>query len=208
NNNNASDASAYGILIDGISGLCHSNIIVENLISSNFESGILLRGYSVSNQILSNTIDSNSEGIDIWPFASNNIIQSNMIRDNTNFGISIESDNNTIYQNCFVDNALDALDDGIGNNWDYGMSGNYWDNYTGSDDNKDGIGDVPYDIGGIAVSRDNYPLMSCPFIITPGGIPGYNLILLVIIGTGMIICTICLMLRKNGYWNNGTINSV
>ena len=37
--------------------------------------------------------------------------------------------------------------------------GNYWDDYTGSDSDNDGIGDTPY-MTDIDTDRDNYPLMS------------------------------------------------
>jgi nitrous oxidase accessory protein NosD len=46
--------------------------------------------------------------------------------------------------------------------WDNGSEGNYWDNYTGLDENEDGIGDTPYIID--ENNQDNFPLME-PVII-------------------------------------------
>ena len=51
-------------------------------------------------------------------------------------------------------------DEGLTNIWyDYpNGTGNYWDDYTGSDENHDGIGDTPYNISG-GSNQDLYPLM-------------------------------------------------
>jgi nitrous oxidase accessory protein NosD len=46
--------------------------------------------------------------------------------------------------------------------WDSGGKGNFWSNYDGTDSNDDGIGDIPYIIGG--ANKDNYPLMK-PVVI-------------------------------------------
>jgi hypothetical protein len=53
-----------------------------------------------------------------------------------------------------------AYDD-MNNIWndDYPSGGNYWDDYSGIDDNGDGIGDIPYEIFG-GESTDQYPLMT------------------------------------------------
>ena len=60
---------------------------------------------------------------------------------------------NFIDNNQFVANELYAL------TWGYGYSLNIWkenqSNYNGSDNDKDGIGDTPYEIN--EVNRDNYP---------------------------------------------------
>ena len=46
--------------------------------------------------------------------------------------------------------------------WDNDGEGNYWDDYAGSDDNGDGVGDTPYIID--ENNQDNFPLME-PVII-------------------------------------------
>jgi len=85
--------------------------------------------------------------------------------DNTAGGVWFDfgclAENNTFYHNVFVDNnynvGFDANVTLIGNLWDNGSEGNYWDDYNGTDINRDGIGDTPYVINGANV--DNYPLM-------------------------------------------------
>ena len=50
-----------------------------------------------------------------------------------------------------------ARDDPI-NIWDNGIVGNYWDDYTGLDEDGDGIGDTPYLIN--SEIGDRFPLMN------------------------------------------------
>ncbi len=66
----------------------------------------------------------------------------------------------TIYHNNIFNNAGNAYDNGT-NEW-YNITlheGNYWDDYTGEDNNHDGIGDTPYNISG-GNNKDLYPLMN------------------------------------------------
>ncbi|MFX1585958.1 MAG: hypothetical protein ACFFDL_15530 [Promethearchaeota archaeon] len=74
--------------------------------------------------------------------------------------------------------------------------GNYWDNYTGVDSDQNGIGDVPYNITGSAGSKDNFPLMSCPLLVSDEAIPGYDLLIIYLIGITMILGVIYTKLKK------------
>ena len=88
----------------------------------------------------------------------NDIIENN-ITDNTNTGITLDlSNNNIVYKNKLQDNQINAIDNGIINQWDNGTIGNYWDDYGGVDANDDGIGDTPYDVPPEGGSVDNYPI--------------------------------------------------
>ena len=59
---------------------------------------------------------------------------------------------NKIYHNKFIDSVLyqSFCDEGCSNIWDNGSSsgGNYWSDYSSSDNDGDGIGDMPYYIPG------------------------------------------------------------
>lgn len=73
------------------------------------------------------------------------------------------SDNNTIYENNFRENdGHFIMLNNITNFWTYLDRGNYWDNYTGSDLDGDGIGDIPHEILD-DFNNDTYPLMSPVF---------------------------------------------
>jgi parallel beta-helix repeat protein len=187
--NNIASYCAYGIYLDEDSNY---NTISDNFASNNMVAGIFIRGGSRSttfNKIEDNILHLNSYGIAMQYTADNNTIKGNYISNNT-YGLAIleypgiNPTNNTIYANCFIDNVNQATDDGINNAWDFGGKGNYWDDYTGTDANSDGIGDIPYNITGTAESMDNFPLMKCPTSSTPGLIPGYELPILII---GMVI---------------------
>ena len=50
------------------------------------------------------------------------------------------------------------------NDWDNGVIGNCWGNYSGIDADYDGIGDTPYNVPGGAGNKDNKPLMIYKYI--------------------------------------------
>ena len=167
--------SRYGIQLEKD---CTYNNFIQNIIRHN---GIFL-GYGIEisgssyNLIQANMIENNgylwSGGIVIQSDESgkpcHNEIKDNTIANSTN-GIYIYDmygagkwDNNLIYHNNFINETTRGYDECV-NAWDngYPSGGNYWDNYTGVDDNHDGIGDTPYNISG-GTSQDQYPLMK-PF---------------------------------------------
>ena len=112
--------------------------------------------------IVGNTITNNIIGLFV---SSNSLIVGNTIADNT-IGMKIyySSSGNKIYHNSFINNTNHTLlfPSSSNNIWNdtYPSGGNYWDNYTGRDDNQDGIGDTPYNISGkTPPNQDRYPLV-------------------------------------------------
>ncbi|MHA1744820.1 MAG: NosD domain-containing protein [Promethearchaeota archaeon] len=91
----------------------------------------------------------------------NSTFSGNRIEATNGTGVSLDDDSeeNIIYNNRFINNALHAEDNGTLNQWFFANLGNYWDNYTGPDADNDGIGDQPYNISGSANSQDLYPML-------------------------------------------------
>jgi parallel beta-helix repeat protein len=112
-----------------------------------------------------NIIEENgASGIYLHDSSNNNCINHNIIQNNGGAGLFIwqESLNNWIYHNDFINNNWYNVKDKEGGNvWDYlyPYGGNYWDDYSGTDDNGDGIGDTPYEIMGdfVPTGYDNGP---------------------------------------------------
>lgn len=105
-----------------------------------------------------------NKGISI---TSNNSTIKNCIIQNNTYGIYIKGNSNLIYSNNFIENNINAYEEGE-NIWYNDNTGNYWYDYDGTDENGDGIGDIPYEING---NFDDYPLIS-PIDLYP---PSINL---------------------------------
>ena len=148
-------------------GLADSNTIARNHITG----GISL--VSSSNSII---FGNNLTSIRLI-FSSNNTILGNYMASNLGRD-TIELDqgtvNNTFYGNTFASDFKIRFNDAGTTFWDNGTIGNYWSDYNGTDNNRNGIGDSPYiitgvkwdnDVGGdvsFVVGQDMYPLMA-PF---------------------------------------------
>jgi parallel beta-helix repeat protein len=146
---------------DGIGAwLCDNSIISNNIITT-AEYPMWLDS-SNNNIIYGNTITSGTNtwdgSLSLWS-SDNNTIYGNTISNSSAAGIFLWScSDNTIYHNNILNNAEQAYDDGD-NFWDdgYPSGGNYWSDYTGVDQDDDGIGDTPYEIPD--TSTDRYPLI-------------------------------------------------
>jgi len=146
--------SGWGI---GLTNSSSNTVSGNTITNSDYGVGI---GNSSDNTVSGNTITNNDFGIGFGDSKSNNI-SSNTITNN-DVGVSLEDSNsNIIYHNNFVNNTVQAnVTTGYVNTWDdsYPSGGNYWDNYNGTDNNGDWIGDTPYVID--ANNTDRYPLMN------------------------------------------------
>ena len=134
-----------------------NNTLSENNVTANNWFGIDLSS-SPNNILCRNKVTDNSWGI--WlDSSSSNILSENNITNNNYGTVLHSSSNNSIYHNNYVDNTVPIYTSDSMNVWDdgYPSGGNYWSDYTGSDANGDGIGDVPYTID--ANNVDRYPFM-------------------------------------------------
>lgn len=173
-NNTANANNNYGISLYHLS----NNTLLNNRALNN-KYGICLSFSSTNNTLMNNMVSSNKLGIFVFYSSNNNTFVNNVVSDN-NYGISLQrrSSNNKIYQNNFINNTDDVTSvypspysEGSINIWNStseiaytyngkictGYLGNYWDDYVGRDNEKDGIGDHPH--YPIDSDKDNYPLM-------------------------------------------------
>ena len=169
NNNSISNNICSNNVVNGIRlySSSHNNSISNNICSNNIY-GIFL-GDSKNNSISNNICSNKGYGVGIH-YSKDNSISNNKYSNNS-YGIELwKSNNNHIYLNNFINNANNVDSSESTNTWNspekitysYGRRtytshlGNYYDDYTGTDRNRDGIGDTPYQID---EDRDRYPLM-------------------------------------------------
>ncbi len=134
--------------------------IDSNYIQDNIR-GIYFDG-STNNTMAGNTFQNNSNGIRFWDDSNgpseNNTVRANDFLDNGYGLYAYKSPNNLIYLNNFINSSDDnARDNDAENFYNGSQFGNYWDDYTGSDTDGDGIGEDSYNVPG-ASSVDHYPL--------------------------------------------------
>jgi parallel beta-helix repeat protein len=154
-NNNVTESSKAISLIAS-----SNNNITRNIICSN-SFGLWLKNNTVSNTtgnlIFENKISENQNGIDIEIGAQNNMIYRNNFLNNTQqvygFGMTYSGSSTS-----FVSLGVVIMNNYVPiNEWSLNGYGNYWSDYTGLDENDDGIGDTAYVIN--INNNDDYPLM-------------------------------------------------
>lgn len=156
--NTIQDNIGFGIDITDSS----NNIISSNDIINNKE-GVHMTYYSCNNTLVDNVISHNKQyGVKISSSSSDNIIIENRIACNNREGVYVmgkDSLYNYVYHNLFLSHTYNANCNGYTYWYTNKLKeGNYWDDYTGVDENPDdGIGDTPYRVRG--GNSDKYPFM-------------------------------------------------
>jgi parallel beta-helix repeat protein len=139
----------------------------------------LMLAYSTNCTLTNITLSGNREplmygGLTFYK-SNNNTIVNNEISNNSYAICLYQSDNNTFYHNFFNHNDFQVVADFFSpfggstrisvNFWDNRLEGNYWSDYVGLDENRDGIGDSLYPaVASPSVPPelkqfDHYPLM-------------------------------------------------
>lgn len=153
----------FGIYAVGIGHIKIKNLnILDNICLNNSELGIYLR-FSYNSTIKNNIISGSNYGLNMQ-YSGRNIISFNLFTKN-NLGLFFccGSENNIVFKNSFVDNYEYNAKSNTKNQFDYQGFGNFWDDYNGTDNNSDGIGDqahVVFHNENIDVyNQDSYPLI-------------------------------------------------
>ena len=149
-------------------GFSSENIIRENYAYENYI-GISLR-YSSNNSLENNTCEYGSRyGMRIVYSFFNEITNNTLT--SLEYGVYLDTSQlNSIYHNNFFNNINQAFDNDV-NSWHngYPSGGNYWSDYSGSDDfhgpsqnipGSDGLGDSNYTNIQGGSNIDEYPLMT------------------------------------------------
>jgi len=147
---------------------------------------------------MENSIDNNYEHGIFIELSSNCSIRSNIFSYNEDYGIYLGFDTHsiTVTRNDFIENNIvyvylrgtsQACDDGEGNIF----KENYWNDWTGPDNNGDGFVDDPYEIDGEANNVDYFPLTTSistpPKLFIPLNIITGVIFLILILGTIAIL---------------------
>lgn len=162
-NNIVTDNCEYGIdLINS-----NYNTIEGNTVTHTGINGICIWDSS-NNDVLQNTVKSNYYGISLMADSNDNKVIGNSIENNDYIGLLLDGPlgiptNCIIYHNNFIGNDYNVeISNCIysQNTWDngYPSGGNYWDDYTGKDNDDDGIGDTSYNI--CINNKDRYPFVA------------------------------------------------
>jgi len=172
--NQISSTGQAGVIIEStVDSKPVFNYIYENSITCT-ENGVYLRGGARDNFVFKNLITDCKNAVMLSGGHENTFVGNNISRARQYAIYLAISDDNTFYHNNFADNPVPAYEQhqffypfqssyySERNMWDNGTSGNYWSDYTGVDEDGDGIGETPHPV--YENFTDRYPLTQ-PFDI-------------------------------------------
>lgn len=132
--NNYIETNGIAIWADGSATTCLNNTLLG--VKTGLSVGIVINNsFKSGAQLIGNTIKNFSTGI----------------------SISDGAHNVTAYYNNFIENEIQATDDGDNNSWNDEDKGNYWSDWISPDSDRDGIVDRPYVILGDGRHSDKFP---------------------------------------------------
>jgi nitrous oxidase accessory protein len=136
------------------------NLVVRNNVAwGNEDHGIMLR--TIQDSIVeNNVVAGNGRGFFIYDAEFNTVANNLVIRNHVGIHLAAGSSNNQIDGNDFIDNQ-EQIKFVASHDVEWGRKkGNYWSNYSGWDQNGDGVGDIVYEANDV-VDRLNwqYPLV-------------------------------------------------
>jgi parallel beta-helix repeat protein len=175
-NNNISNGTGFGLLIEAM----RNSTLTNNIVSSNYNGGVYFYNNCHDNRISGNDISGNGvsgAGDGFYAYHSNrNTFDNNSFRSNPNRGLAFfECSGNRIFRNDFIGNFVMQGDDYNGANfWNatYPVGGNFWSDYAGIDvmhgpypqslAGSDGMGEAFEPTSGPG-TPDYYPLMQSTY---------------------------------------------
>jgi len=181
----------------GLSSAIQLSYATNNLVSGNYVTscteGIQIWLGSNNNTVTENTITKCKNTAIGFQYSNDNILSRNDIS-YSGVGTSIYvSNNNTIFQNNYINNAKQFASDSnesYAMSWGYNVSiniinSNYWSNYNGTDNNEDGIGDIPYIIND--VNKDISPILEPVIVQIIPEFPSWAILPLFLVSTLVLL---------------------
>jgi parallel beta-helix repeat protein len=147
------DAINYSEL--GFLGIINStNVKIRDLQVTNNWHGLLL-AYTTNSTVENVTVSNNNCGMYLINSPNNTLIYNTFSKNS--YGICLMNSESTVYKNNFSNNTQQVICPTYNPFWNNGAEGNFWSDYTGEDQNGDGIGDSPYAIN--EDNQDQFPLI-------------------------------------------------
>ena len=171
------------VILDTPNYIIRNNIDGNGFIDPHNQSAIRIRGYVHNLTIDNNTLVNNSIGILFnSTYSGKMLVSANHFINCTEFAIRYlrSVTPNQYHHNTYVNNKVNVIGPHVEDEFDDGMEGNFWDDYTLRYPNANRIGkiwDTPYEVVVSTGVFDRYPLSIAVDFIPPVAEAGENQVL-------------------------------